>query len=131
MDISILDPGQPPEIKGVTKYVLRVSLVGDAVLNVPYARFPAHEQISGASKIPTIIYYDKAGNVCAVGAEALTEGIFETAEEEEWIKAEWFVMPPSTMRLQILIAEAQVQDAYSTQERGFVAYHRPHPRTST
>ncbi|TEB26535.1 hypothetical protein FA13DRAFT_1888794 [Coprinellus micaceus] len=70
---SILDPGQPPEIKGVTK-------------------FPAHEQISGASKIPTIIYYDKAGNVCAVGAEALTEGIFETAEEEGWIKAEWFKM---------------------------------------
>ncbi|KAF5315547.1 hypothetical protein D9611_004835 [Ephemerocybe angulata] len=70
---SILDPGQPPEIKGVTK-------------------FPAHEQISGASKIPTIIYYDRAGNVCAVGAEALTEGIFELAEEEEWVKAEWFKM---------------------------------------
>jgi hypothetical protein len=63
-------------------------------------RFPAHEQISGASKIPTIIYYDRAGNVCAVGAEALTEGIFETAEEEEWVKAEWSVAssPPRTQR---------------------------------
>ncbi|KAH6917102.1 hypothetical protein BKA70DRAFT_1367619 [Coprinopsis sp. MPI-PUGE-AT-0042] len=68
---SILDPGHVPEIKGVT-------------------RFPAHEQISGASKIPTIIYYDKGGNVCAVGAEAMREGIYEQAEDEGWIKSEWF-----------------------------------------
>ncbi|RXW25697.1 hypothetical protein EST38_g165 [Candolleomyces aberdarensis] len=68
---SILDPGQVPEIKGVT-------------------RFPAHEQISGASKIPTVIYYDKAGKVCAAGAEAMREGIFETALDEEWVKSEWF-----------------------------------------
>jgi hypothetical protein len=96
VETSILDPGQPPEIKGVTKYV-RVLPVAATVLNVLHARFPAHEQISGASKIPTIIYYDKAGNVCAVGAEALTEGIFETAEEEGWIKAEWLVLPASAM----------------------------------
>lgn len=68
---TILDPGHVPEVKGVT-------------------RFPAHEQISGASKIPTIIYYDKHGNVCAVGAEAMREGIFEQAEDEGWIKTEWF-----------------------------------------
>ncbi|KAF9524963.1 hypothetical protein CPB83DRAFT_944651 [Crepidotus variabilis] len=68
---SVLDPGQVPEIKPVT-------------------RFPAHEHISGASKIPTIIYYDRAGKVKAVGAEALREGILETAEDEEWTKAEWF-----------------------------------------
>ncbi|KAH9485815.1 Heat shock 70 kDa protein 12B [Psilocybe cubensis] len=68
---SVLDPGQIPEIKGVT-------------------RFPAHEHISGASKIPTVIYYDRKGVVRAVGAEAMREGIFETAAEENWIKAEWF-----------------------------------------
>ncbi|TEB36989.1 hypothetical protein FA13DRAFT_1787269 [Coprinellus micaceus] len=67
----VLDPGSVPEIKGVT-------------------RFPAHEQVSGASKIPTVLYYDKAGKVRAVGAEALQEGIFEQAEENGWIKAEWF-----------------------------------------
>ncbi|KAF9480734.1 hypothetical protein BDN70DRAFT_893887 [Pholiota conissans] len=67
----ILDPGQVPEIKGVT-------------------RFPAHEQVNGASKIPTIIYYDRSGKVQAVGAEAMVEGIYEQAEEEHWIKAEWF-----------------------------------------
>ena len=53
------------------------------------ARFPANELISGASKIPTVIYYDRAGKVRAVGAEALQEGVFEIAEEENWIKAEW------------------------------------------
>ncbi|KAJ3525317.1 hypothetical protein NMY22_g10627 [Coprinellus aureogranulatus] len=41
---AVLDPGQVPEIKPVT-------------------RFPAHEHISGASKIPTVIYYDRTGHV--------------------------------------------------------------------
>ncbi|KAF8805121.1 hypothetical protein BYT27DRAFT_7105301 [Phlegmacium glaucopus] len=68
---SVLDPGQVPEIKGVT-------------------RFPAHEHISGASKIPTVIYYDRNGTVRAVGAEAMDEGICEVAEDENWVKAEWF-----------------------------------------
>ncbi|TFK21092.1 hypothetical protein FA15DRAFT_672873 [Coprinopsis marcescibilis] len=68
---SVLDPGQVPEIKGVT-------------------RFPAHEQISGASKIPTVIYYDKGGNMCATGAEAMREGIYEMAMDEAWVKTEWF-----------------------------------------
>lgn len=52
-------------------------------------RFPAHEQISGASKIPTIIYYDLEGKVRAVGAEATREGIYEAAEDGHWVKAEW------------------------------------------
>jgi hypothetical protein len=52
-------------------------------------RFPAHEHISGASKIPTIIYYDLKGEVRAVGAEAMREGIYEMAEDENWVKAEW------------------------------------------
>lgn len=52
-------------------------------------RYPAHEQISGASKIPTIIYYDRRGTARAIGAEAMREGIYEIAEEEAWIKAEW------------------------------------------
>ena len=52
-------------------------------------RFPAQEQISGASKIPTEIYYDRTGKVRAVGAEATKESIYEVAEEENWVKAEW------------------------------------------
>ncbi|KAF8805180.1 hypothetical protein BYT27DRAFT_7192857 [Phlegmacium glaucopus] len=68
---SILIPGEVPEIKRVT-------------------RFPAHEHIGGASKIPTVIYYDQSGKVRAVGAEAMKEGIYEVAEDENWVKAEWF-----------------------------------------
>jgi len=44
------------------------------------------------AKIPTVIYYDRAGKVRAVGAEAMKDGIFETAEEEDWIKAEWYIL---------------------------------------
>jgi hypothetical protein len=68
---SILDPGQVPEIRGVT-------------------RFPAQEKVGGDSKIPTIIYYDQSGVVKAVGAEALQESIAEFVEDEGWVKAEWF-----------------------------------------
>ncbi|KAH9485830.1 Heat shock 70 kDa protein 12A [Psilocybe cubensis] len=68
---SILDPGEVPEIRGVT-------------------RFPAQEHVGGDSKIPTIIYYDKQGDVRAVGAEAVREGIEADAEDEGWTKAEWF-----------------------------------------
>ena len=52
-------------------------------------RFPAQEHISGAFKIPTVIYYDLSGKVRAVGAEAVNEGIYEIAEDENWVKAEW------------------------------------------
>ena len=57
-------------------------------------RFPAHEHVNDApkAKIPTVIYYDRAGKVCAAGAEATKEGIFETAEEKDWTKAEWYVL---------------------------------------
>ncbi|KIJ92018.1 hypothetical protein K443DRAFT_13940 [Laccaria amethystina LaAM-08-1] len=61
---SVLDPGQTPEIKG--------------------------EEVDSDSKIPTIIYYDDNGSVCAVGAEAVQEGIDGVAENEGWTKADWF-----------------------------------------
>jgi len=53
------------------------------------SRFPAQEYISGASKIPSVIYYDSSGAVKAVGAEALEESVALRAEEEGWRKAEW------------------------------------------
>ncbi|KAF9047849.1 hypothetical protein BJ165DRAFT_1314171, partial [Panaeolus papilionaceus] len=78
---SILDPGEIPEIKpSLHDLTNRKSLL---------SRFPAQEYISGASKIPTVIYYDRAGNVHAVGAEAMQEGIYERAEDKQWFKAEW------------------------------------------
>ena len=60
-------------------------------MNATLLRFPANEQISGASKIPTVIFYDPQGNVRAVGAEAMREGILEDARDGDWVKAEWYV----------------------------------------
>lgn len=68
---SILDPGNVPEI-------------------LPVTRFPSQEQIGGDSKIPTVIYYNSAGNPCAIGAETLKEGIEEDAEQNGWTQAKWF-----------------------------------------
>ncbi|KAF9047780.1 hypothetical protein BJ165DRAFT_1468128 [Panaeolus papilionaceus] len=68
---SILDPGQTPEIKGVTK-------------------FPGQDHVHGSSKIPTVLYYDKSGKVQAIGAETLSEGVFERATDGGWEKVEWF-----------------------------------------
>lgn len=68
---AILDPGLVPEVRGVT-------------------RFPAQQKVGGDSKIPSIIYYDKDGAVRAVGAEATQEGFLEEAEDNEFIKVEWF-----------------------------------------
>ncbi|KAF7970806.1 hypothetical protein HWV62_22810 [Athelia sp. TMB] len=64
---AILDPGEVPQIKGVT-------------------RFPAQENVGGDSKIPSILYYDSQGKLCAVGAEAMQESVIEQAEDESWWK---------------------------------------------
>ncbi|KAG6918259.1 hypothetical protein DXG01_015633 [Tephrocybe rancida] len=66
---SILDPGQVPEIRSVSRYP---------------------EQTVSDAKIPTIIYYDRTGLVCAVGAEAIQEGLHEQVEDGGWTKVEWF-----------------------------------------
>ncbi|KAG2116940.1 hypothetical protein DEU56DRAFT_895704 [Suillus clintonianus] len=67
----MLDPGEVPVIRGV-------------------ARYPAQEHVGGDSKIPSILYYDLQGDVRAVGAEALQENIIEQAENEGWVKLEWW-----------------------------------------
>ncbi|KAF8152735.1 hypothetical protein BJ912DRAFT_1115639 [Pholiota molesta] len=84
---SILNPGEVPEIKGVT-------------------RFPAQERTSGASKIPTVIYYDCSGAVQAIGAEATREGIQEEVEEKQWIKTEGgFIRPTPPLPLNKTVTE--------------------------
>jgi len=83
---SVLDPGQVPEVKGVTRYFIQFPIR----VNLKAARFPAQEHSSGSSKIPTIAYYDKQGTVRAIGAEAASEGIFEQAEDGDWYKVEWY-----------------------------------------
>ena len=52
-------------------------------------RFPAQALVNGDAKVPSLLYYDKNGNVKAVGAEVLTEHVIEAALTEEWTRAEW------------------------------------------
>lgn len=54
-------------------------------------RFPAQDPIAGASKIPTVVYYDSRGTARAFGAEATTDEMFASAQEGDWYKAEWCV----------------------------------------
>lgn len=62
--------------------------LSSVIIHLNY-RFPAQESISGASKIPSIIYYDKTGKVRAVGAEAISDEVCERADDEGWVKSEW------------------------------------------
>ena len=49
-----------------------------------------HRSISVAPlKYHPDLLYDLSGKVRAVGAEAMEESIYEKAEDEGWVKAEW------------------------------------------
>ena len=52
--------------------------------------FPATDHVGGNSKIPSIVYYDQDGVPRAFGGEATQESIIEKAEDEEWVKLEWW-----------------------------------------
>jgi len=66
---AILEPGEIPKIHGVT-------------------RFPGQEHVAGNSKIPSILYYDKHGELKTAGAEADANQIQALAEDENWHKVE-------------------------------------------
>ncbi|KAF9234838.1 hypothetical protein BU15DRAFT_78672 [Melanogaster broomeanus] len=76
----ILDPGEVPKILGVSRY-------------------PAQEHIGGDNKIPSILYYDQQGVVRAVGAETSQPHIIEQAEDENWVKLEWWKLHLRTKHL--------------------------------
>lgn len=73
---AILEPGEVPKIHGVT-------------------RFPGQENVAGNSKIPSILFYNKKGELQAAGAEADDAGLRNQAEDEEWVKVELCVLPIS------------------------------------
>ena len=58
-----------------------------------------HMSITGASKIPTVIYYDMSGKVRAVVAEAMDEGIYETAEDENYGYSRFCVLLEASSQL--------------------------------
>lgn len=56
-------------------------------------RYPGQEHVAGSPKIPTVMYYDRSGKMQSAGAETALPETTETAEEEEWLKVEWCVIP--------------------------------------
>ncbi|KDQ09315.1 hypothetical protein BOTBODRAFT_37228 [Botryobasidium botryosum FD-172 SS1] len=63
-------------------------------------QWPGQEAHSGVSKIPTIVWYDSAGQARAFGAEARMSSVEVKAEDEHWQLAEHFKLHlhPDTMR---------------------------------
>ena len=55
-------------------------------------RFPAQALVNGYAKVPSLLYYDKTGNVRAAGVEVLTESVCEAALTEKWTRAESLVI---------------------------------------
>ena len=86
---SILDPGQVPQVCGVNRSVHPKELLSP---KLSFPRFPAQEHAGGDSKIPSVLLYDKSGNVRAAGAETLQEDMMELAIDEGWFKSEWCVV---------------------------------------
>lgn len=96
---TLLDPGEVPRILTVTRRVLsEISYIWGLILSIFLFRYPAQENVGSDSKIPTILYYDRRGSMCAAGAEAMQESIIERAEDEGWHKAEWCVVPIAISR---------------------------------
>ena len=52
-------------------------------------RFPGQESTGGDSRIPSLIYYDEAGSLRAVGAETQQKDIVELAAGEGWARLAW------------------------------------------
>ena len=77
---TVLDPSQSPEAEVDTRRMPQ-RLVDVRTRRCHYEclrRFTEQEQLSRASKIQSVMYYDRLGNAVAVGAEAFrvrcTEG---------------------------------------------------------
>lgn len=84
-------------------------------------RYPAQEQVGGDAKIPTILYYDEAGNVQAVGAEALGDNVELEAQEHGWTKAQWQVFFFGYQR------EQSIDNKLGS---NFISVRRRHPQLS-
>ncbi|KAJ7178302.1 hypothetical protein C8R46DRAFT_1076300 [Mycena filopes] len=71
LSYSILEPGQVPVIRPIT-------------------RFPAQPDVGGDSKVPTSIFYSREGIIRSQGAETALAEYKERAEDEGWELARWF-----------------------------------------
>ena len=54
------------------------------------SRFPGQVKVGDDSKIPSVVCYDKDGNVVAVGSETNADTNPELVEVEGFVRAEWY-----------------------------------------
>lgn len=85
---AILEPNEIPKIHGVTRSIL---LPLNLSLLSCFIRYPGQEHVAGSYKIPTLMFYDKDGNMKVAGAEADSNAIVDLAEDEGWTKTELLV----------------------------------------
>ena len=95
---AFLDKGEVPQIHGVTRYVPSSLLL--AHLPTPF-RYPGQEHVTGNTKIPSLLYYDRDGNLVAAGAEADNAQAVARAEDEGWVKCELFKLRLRPRRMQL------------------------------
>src|SRR5712671_346475 len=60
---AILEPNEIPKIHGVTRCVLLSHPWPLPTHITPLSSFPGQEHVAGSYKIPTILYYDKNGDM--------------------------------------------------------------------
>ncbi|TEB37932.1 hypothetical protein FA13DRAFT_1725557 [Coprinellus micaceus] len=99
---------------GDTRRLLLAFDIGTTFSGISYRlAYPCQEHVVGEYKTPTVIYYDSAGNICAIGAETLKEGIEEDAEENGWTKARWFklYLRPQAQTAHASASDGQVDEA--------------------
>ena len=107
----ILERGQVPEILGVNRQALRFPYLSIFTVH----RYPGNPRAKGDAKIPSLLYYDKNGDVKAAGAEALAQMDTQVPDEEEWTLAEWLVVHPVGALVEsTLIHEIQVETSLPT-----------------
>jgi hypothetical protein len=86
---AILEPGEVPKIHGVTRYAFPLVFRLVATTHgTRFVSFPGQEHVAGNSKIPSVMFYDRSGNMRAAGAEAESASVLSQAEDEGWAKIE-------------------------------------------
>ena len=68
-----------------------------------FVSYPGQEHKIGNAKIPSVLFYDKKGELKATGAETEIEAMVEQQTSEGWMKVEWFVAWSSEDLASILI----------------------------
>lgn len=84
----ILHPDQVPVIRNVNRYLRSYPRLGRWLSS---CRFPRQRHADRIEKVPSVIYYDQAGELRAIGAETLDPETNAEAADESWIKIAWQV----------------------------------------